>query len=378
MIYKDFQDIKLSGLGLGMMRFPVIDGKDSVIDEEKTAEMIDYAYKNGINYYDTAWGYHNGNSELIAGKCLSKYPRDTYYLATKFPGYDNSNFGKVEEIFEEQLKKCRTDYFDFYLFHNVYEGNIDDYLDDGKYKTFEYLIEQKRNGRIRHLGFSTHGSCEVISRFLAACGEYMEFCQLQLNYMDWHFQSCEEKVKLVTDAGIPVWVMEPVRGGRLAKASDEMLAKMHEMRPDESVVGWAFRFLQTLPEVTMVLSGMSNMDQLKENIATYSENKPLTAEEKDCLISQIDEECKKAEVPCTACHYCVSHCPKQLEIPDLISLYNEHKITEGGFIAPMAVSSMAEDKRPANCIACHSCERVCPQGIRISEIMQDFSRMIDM
>ncbi len=378
MIYKTFQDEKLSALGLGMMRLPVVDGNDAQVDEAQAEAIVDYAYEHGINYFDTAWGYHGGNSELVAGKALSKYPRDTYYLATKFPGYDNSNFGKVEEIFEEQLKKCKTKYFDFYLFHNVYEGNIDDYLDEEKFKTFSYLLEQKKNGRIRHLGFSAHGSREVIKRFLDAYGKYMEFCQLQLNYMDWHFQDCDEKVALLNEWDIPVWVMEPLRGGRLAKASDEMTAKMKEMRPDETVPGWAFRFLQSFPEVKMVLSGMSNLEQLKENIRTYEEDKPLTEEEKKVLLAQIDEESKKAGLPCTACHYCTSHCPKELEIPELIALYNEHKVTGGGFIAPMAVASMPEEKRPSACIGCRSCEKVCPQQIKISEAMTDFSSMIGM
>ncbi len=185
MIYRKFQDMQLSGLGLGMMRLPVVNGNDGVVDENAVAEMVDYAYKNGINYFDTAWGYHGGNSELAAGKCLSKYPRESYYLATKFPGYDPSNMGKVEERFEKQLEKCQTAYFDFYLFHNVYEGNIDDYLDP-KYGILEYLLKQKENGRIKHLGFSAHGSTEVIRRFLDACGEHMEFCELQINNMDWH------------------------------------------------------------------------------------------------------------------------------------------------------------------------------------------------
>ncbi len=377
MIFRDFQDIKLSGLGLGMMRLPVIDGDDSRVDETAAAELIDYAYKNGVNYFDTAWGYHNGNSELTAGKYLSKYPRDTYYLASKFPGYDNSNMPKAKEIFERQLEKCRTPYFDFYLFHNVYEGNVDDYLNP-RFGILSYLLEQKKNGRIKHLGFSAHGSVEVIKRFLDAYGEHMEFCQLQLNYMDWHFQNANQKVELLQTAGIPVWVMEPLRGGKLAKASQEMTSVLQSMRPEESVPAWAFRFLQSIPGVTMVLSGMSNMEQLKANIATWLEDKPLNQEEFNRLVSMADEETRKGGLPCTACHYCTSHCPQSLPIPELIALYNEHKITGGGFIAPMAVGSMPEEKRPANCIGCRSCERVCPQQIKISEMMKDFSAMIDM
>lgn len=377
MIYRKFKDLSLSGLGLGLMRPPVVDGNDNVVDESAALEMIDRAYKSGINYFDTAWGYHDGNSELTAGKALSRYPRESFYLASKFPGYDNSNMPKVKEIFEKQLEKCRTPYFDFYLFHNVYEGNIDDYLDP-KFGILDYLLEQKKNGRIKHLGFSTHGSIEVIKRFLAAYGEHMEFCQIQLNYMDWHFQNAEEKVRLLNEAGIPIWVMEPLRGGRLAKASEEKEAVMKAMRPDETVPAWAFRFQQSIPGVTMVLSGMSSMEQLTANMETYAEDKPLTEEEFNKLVAVQDEETKKGGLPCTACHYCITHCPQELPIPELIALYNEHKITGGGFIAPMAVGSMAPEKRPANCLGCRSCEQVCPQQIKISEMMTDFNAILGM
>lgn len=377
MVHKKFQDLELSGLGLGMMRLPVVEGDDGRIDEAAAAEMIDCAYHSGINYFDTAWGYHNGNSELVAGKYLSRYPRESYFLASKFPGYDLANMDKVEEIFQRQLEKCRTPYFDFYLFHNVYEGNIDAYLDP-KYGILDYLLRQKENGRIRHLGFSAHGSVEVIRRFLDAYGKHMEFCQLQVNYMDWHFQNAQEKVELLNQAGIPVWVMEPLRGGRLAKASDGLAAAMKSMRPEESVPSWAFRFLQSVPGVTMVLSGMSTMEQLKANIETFKTDAPLTQAEFDALVKYVDDEVKSAGLPCTACHYCTSHCPKELPIPELIALYNEHKAAGGGFIAPMAVGSMPEEKRPANCVGCRSCEQVCPQQIKISEMMSEFSAMIGM
>lgn len=376
MIYRDFQDIKLSGLGLGMMRLPVIDGNESQIDEVKASEMIEYAMKNGINYYDTAWGYHSGNSEITVGKFLSKYPRESYYLASKFPGYDNTNMPKVKEIFEKQLEKCQTPYFDFYLFHNVYEGNIDDYLNP-KFGILDYLLEQKKNGRIRHLGFSAHGDLDVIQRFLDAYGEHMEFCQLQINYMDWHFQNAKAKTELIQKYNIPVWVMEPLRGGKLADAPENMKKEMLEMRPNESIPAWAFRFLQTLG-VTVVLSGMSDMEQLKENIAVWETDKPLTSEEFDKIIALADDETRKGGLPCTACHYCTSHCPQKLPIPELIALYNEHKITGGGFIAPMTVGSMPSDQRPANCIGCQSCEQVCPQQIKISKAMKEFSAAINM
>ena len=180
MIYKKFGDIKLSALGFGTMRLPVKNGNDADIDEAAAEKMIDYAMKHGVNYYDTAWGYHSGNSELVVGKILQKYPRDSFYLASKFPGYDLANIDRVEEIFEKQLEKCRVDYFDFYLFHNVCEMNIKEYLDES-HGIFAYLIEQKRNGRIKHLGFSVHGSMDVLTRFLDKYGKYMEFGQLQLN-----------------------------------------------------------------------------------------------------------------------------------------------------------------------------------------------------
>ena len=375
MIYKEFQDIRLSSLGFGMMRLP--GGCDNPqIDEAQTAEMIDYAIRNGVNYFDTAWGYHQGNSERVAGKLLSEYPRESYYLASKFPGYDVSNFGHVEEIFEEQLKKCRTDYFDFYLLHNIYEKNIDAYLDDATYHTVSYLLEQKAKGRIRHLGFSAHGEYEVMERFLAAYGDKMEFCQIQLNYLDWHFQKADKKVELLNRHNIPIWVMEPLRGGRLAILPEDAASKLKTLRPEETVPGWAFRFLQSVPGVTMVLSGMSDLPQMKENIATFSESKPLSKEELDALVGIADDMVQGGILPCTACRYCTSYCPQGLDIPRLLALYNEHTFSGGGFLAPMAVEALPEDKRPSACVGCRSCEAVCPQQIKISEAMAAFAKLL--
>ena len=372
MIYREFQGLKLSALGMGAMRLPVMDGDDSRIDEEAAKAMVDYAMSQGVNYYDTAWGYHGGQSELVMGRALKKYPRDSFYLATKFPGYDLSNMDKAEEIFEKQLEKCGVEYFDFYLFHNVCEMNIDAYLDP-KYGIHEYLMRQKENGRIRHLGFSAHGSYDVMRRFLEAYGRDMEFCQIQLNYLDWKFQDAENKVKLLDEYRIPVWVMEPLRGGKLASLAEEDEAKLTALRPEEKIPAWAFRFLQSLPEVTVTLSGMSNMEQLQENIRTFGEERPLNEEERQTLLDIADGMVKKIAVPCTACHYCVSHCPQGLDIPHLLSLYNEHSFTGGGFIAPMALSAISKDKWPSACIGCRSCEAVCPQQIKISEVMADFA-----
>ncbi|MCI9168783.1 MAG: oxidoreductase [Dorea sp.] len=369
MVYKDFQDLKLSALGMGTMRLPLIDGRDEQIDEEKAAEIIGRAFEKGINYFDTAWGYHGGNSELVMGKLLEKYPRDSFYLATKFPGYDLANMPKVKEIFDKQLEKCRVDYFDFYLFHNVCEMNIDAYLDE-QYGIDRYLMKQKENGRIRHLGFSAHGEYDVMKRFLEKYGDHMEFCQLQINYIDWNFQEAKRKVELLNEYHIPVWVMEPLRGGKLAALSADAETALKELRPEETVPAWAFRFLQSLPEVKVILSGMSSVEQLEENIRTFGEEKPLNDTEMEKLLGIADNMING--VPCTACHYCTSHCPNGIDIPAMLKLYNEHVFTGGGFIAPMTLQAVPEENRPSACVGCRSCEAVCPQQIKISEVLADF------
>lgn len=375
MIYRDFQDMKLSALGFGSMRLPVADGNDAQIDEAAALAMVDYALAHGVNYFDTAWGYHSGNSELVMGKALARHPREKFFLATKFPGYDLANMDKVEAIFEKQLEKCHVDYFDFYLFHNVCEMNIDAYLDP-KYGIHDYLMKQKASGRIRHLGFSAHGAYPVLKRFLDAYGNDMEFCQLQINYLDWDFQDAKAKVELLKEHNIPVWVMEPLRGGKLAHLAPEYEARLKALRPQESIPAWAFRFLQSLPTVAVTLSGMSDMEQLKANIATFAEDKPLTNAEMEALLAIAKEMTQKIALPCTACHYCVSHCPQGLDIPRLLELYNEHCFTGGGFIAPMALAAVPEDKLPSACLGCRSCEAVCPQQIKISEAMADFAQKL--
>lgn len=374
MVYKNFKDLKLSALGFGAMRLPTADGTpDAPIDEEKTAEMAAYAIEHGVNYFDTAYGYHDGNSEIVMGKVLGDYPRDSFYLATKFPGYDLANMDKVEAIFEEQLQKCNVEYFDFYLFHNVYEKNIDPYMNE-KYGIMEYLMKQKEAGRIRHLGFSAHGRYDVMKRFLEAYGDRMEFCQIQLNYLDWKLQDAEAKVALLREYNIPVWVMEPLRGGRLASLSQENEEKLKALRPDEKIPAWGFRFLQSIPEVTMVLSGMSSLEQMKENIATFAEDKPVTDKEMETLMEVTDSMLDI--LPCTACRYCTTHCPQKLDIPTLLALYNEVRFVNG-LITHMAVDAMPEDKRPGACIGCQSCEAVCPQQLEIAAAMADFTEKLN-
>ncbi len=371
MIYKEFQGQKLSALGLGCMRLPT-KGNDKEIDIDASREMVAYAMKNGVNYYDTAWGYHGGQSEPIIGELLSAYPRESFYLASKFPGYDLANMGKVEEIFEKQLQRCKVEYFDFYMFHNVCELNINGYLDESN-RIFKYLSEQKKNGRIRHLGFSAHGSLETLERFLNAYGDAMEFCQLQINWLDWKFQNADAKVKMMTDRGIPVWVMEPVRGGKLCRIDEKHSKALAEMAPNRSLADWAFRFIQSLPEVVVTLSGMSNMEQLKENIEIFNTEAPLGEKELSRLAEIAKEMTSVGTLPCTSCRYCISHCPMGLNIPWLIGLYNEQIYSKGGFITPMAIQSLPENKKPYACIGCCACEAVCPQNIKISKLMAEYS-----
>ena len=371
MIYKDFQDLKLSALGMGCMRLPTVDGRDDCPDLDAAAKMAALAIDRGVNYFDTAWGYHGGNSEVTMGKILSAYPRESFYLADKFPGYDLANMGRVREIFEEQLKKCGVDYFDFYLFHNVCEMNVQQYLDP-QYGILEYLLEQKRQGRIRHLGLSCHGALPVLERFLDDYGQYMEFCQLQLNYVDWDFQDCRRKVDLLNRRNIPVWVMEPLRGGKLARVTEEQAAPLKALRPQETIPGWAFRFLQTVPGVTMILSGMSSLEQVQGNLETFQTDAPLNQTEWDAVLD-LAKALTNGALPCTACRYCVSHCPQELDIPALLALYNEHTFTGGGFIPAMALSAMPKEKWPSACVACRSCEAVCPQQLSIADAMADFA-----
>lgn len=337
MEYYDFKGLQLSALGFGAMRLPVIDGDDANVDESTTIEMVDYAYDHGINYFDTAWGYHGGNSERVLGRALARYPRESFYLADKFPGYDTSNFGKHEQIFAEQLARCGVDYFDFYLMHNVCELNIEQYLDDAKYGTLSFFRRQVEEGRIKHLGFSVHGNLETFMRFLEAYGDIVEFCQIQLNYMDWDFQNARGKVEELQRRDLAIMAMEPLRGGILISLGDDDMAPLRQLRPAANAVEWAFAYVRGVKGVGTVLSGMSNMEQLRENVSLFEREDALSAEEEAALLALGHKLASAKGVPCTACHYCVSHCPVELDIPRLLELYNEHlSRPDFAFIAPMA------------------------------------------
>lgn len=373
MIYNNFADMKISSLGYGCMRFP-LDG-DGKIDVAETKKLIDYAMANGINYYDTAWGYLGGESEIVTGKLLSQYPRDSYYLASKFPGYDLNNMDKVEKIFERQLEKCGVEYFDFYLFHNVCEYNIDAYL-NSEYGIYDYLIEQKKNGRIKHLGFSTHGSFETITRFLDAYGDDMEFCQIQLNWLDWEFQDAKRVCELLNKKNIPIWVMEPVRGGRLTTLVPKYADKLKEINSERTLAEWAFDFVKSVSGVALTLSGMSTMEQLKENVRIFSNESSLTSSDIDALIMLGREITKIDFLPCTSCKYCTEGCPMGINIPRIVDLYNEYLYSGIGNRIMSSINSMEDDKKPSACIGCQACEALCPQNIKISEMMKKFADIL--
>jgi len=370
MIYSNFQGEQLPLLGFGTMRLPLL--ADGNVNEPLVGEMVDYAMAHGVNYFDTAWPYHNGVSETVVSKALRKYDRASYALATKYPGHQISSSYDPADIFEKQLKKCGVEYFDYYLLHNVYENSMPVYLDP-KWGILDYFKEQKRLGRIKHLGFSSHGRLENLREFLDICGEDMEFCQIQLNYLDWTLQEAAEKVALLNERNIPVWVMEPVRGGRLAKLSDAEEARLKAARPDESIPAWAFRFLQDIPGVAMILSGMSNMAQMAENVETFAVRKPLTREETDLLLDIA--EGMKNSIPCTACRYCCEGCPMELDIPMLLATYNELRFSPS-VNTSMRLDALPADKRPAACIACGKCAEICPQKIDVPKAMEEFDAVL--
>jgi len=372
MLYTEFKNKRLSKLGLGTMRFPVIDGDDSKIDFDKTREIIDFAIKNGVNYFDTGYGYHGGNSEVVLGEVLSNYPRESYYLADKLPGYHLANIGNAESIFEEQLQRCKTDYFDFYLFHNVCELNVEAYINDN---TRAFLERELKSGRIRHLGFSIHGGTDVLNRFLEAYGDILEFCQIQLNWLDYDFQKAREKVEILNARNMPIFVMEPVRGGKLTKLEEAHAEKLKSFR-DVSPAEWAFRFVQSVKGVAVTLSGMGSLDMIRDNVRIFSDDCPLSGEEIETLRAMSREITSRVTVPCTECRYCVPHCPMGLNIPWFMDLYNENTFSKGGFRARLALKSLAKEKLPSACISCRSCEEVCPQQIKISEILEQFSQQV--
>lgn len=355
MIYTNFADEQLSLLGFGLMRLPESNGE---IDRNQVAEMLDIAIEGGINYFDTAWPYHDGKSETLIGELLQKYPRDKFYLADKYPGHQHFPEHHPEQIFKKQLRKCKVDYFDFYLMHNICENSIETYL-DSRWHLLDYFLEQKKQGRIRHLGFSSHADLPTLKRFLdSEWGRHMEFCQIQLNYLDWTLQHAMEKVKLLNDYGIPIWCMEPLRGGRLVEPTAE--------KP--------FRWLQEIEGVQMILSGMSTKEQMLENVRIFADRKPLIEADVNLLMEKAKE--MLSDIPCTVCRYCCNECPQHLDIPAFMHSLNDFRVTPEGqisFTPIMYIESLPEHLQPSACLECGACRQQCPQKIDIPAAMEELS-----
>ncbi len=373
MIFNDFQGKRLPMLGFGAMRLPVIktDTGDE-IDLSQTEKMVELAMASGVNYFDTAYPYHGGKSEIVMGELLRKYPRESYYLADKYPGHQLRDEYRPSEVFEDQLKKCGVDYFDFYLLHNVNEKSMEVYLDP-KWGIIDYFKEQKRQGRIKHLGFSTHATAEGLEEFLSLHGKDMEFCQIQLNYLDYKLQNAKRKVELLREHQIPIWVMEPLRGGRIVNLPEYEVEGIRRLSPSSTAVSLAFRWLMGIEGVDVILSGMSSMEQLRENISIFASKDP-TSEEENRLLSDIADRLMSA-VPCTGCRYCTDGCPMGLDIPMLISVYNEMKYAKT-VNAAMRVEFLPDDKKPQACIACGKCRTSCPQNIDIPTVLYELSEMM--
>ena len=367
MIYSDFKGIKLSRLGMGNMRLPSLgeDKWNSPINYPESHKMMETALKGGVNYFDTAYVYQNGDSERCVGQGMKGFPRDSFYLATKFNYRANPDY---KAVFEEQLKRLQTDHIDFYLLHCLLESNIDDYLNCG---CIEYFEQMKKEGKIRYLGFSNHASPETLRRFADA--HSWDFAQIQMNYLDWEFSTAEEEYNILTEHNIPVVVMESVRGGRLSSLTPELDAKLKEAQPDWSVSSWAFRWLMTHENVIVMLSGMSTMEQVEDNLKTFNDGRALTKEQSDFLIDIAHKFKEGFSVPCTACRYCTPNCPQQLDIPAMLKVYNDYKYERrwdrGAF------KDYDTDKLPSNCVGCGTCTEHCPQKIDIPSYMTKLAKL---
>ena len=379
MIYREFKDRKLSMLGFGCMRF-VSDPSTGEIDQEKVNAMFDLAIQGGVNYFDTAYPYLGGKSELAMAEALSRYPRDSYYIADKFPGHSLTEPIDNTALFHVSLRKCRTDYFDFYLLHNITEWSVK-YYESSEYHIIPDILQMKEEGKIRYLGFSCHAGPELLDAFLTRHEGVFDFVQIQLNYLDWTLQDAKKKYEIIARHGLGVWVMEPCRGGRLALLPESESAKLRALHKDTGSTGsypgdasYAFRFLQDLPEVKMILSGMNEVFQVEDNLRTFREEWPLTAGERSVLLD-IAENLKQG-VPCTGCRYCCDGCPSGLDIPYLLQCYNDYSYART--LPPsMRIDALVEEKRPAACIGCGQCTHACPQSIDVPSALEKLAEMYE-
>ena len=364
--------IEVSRLGFGCMRFPT--KTDGTIDREKSLDLIDYAYLHGVNYFDTAYRYHEGESEEFVKEALSRYPRESYYLATKFPiGFmPEVSEEAVDKIFDEQLKKTCAGYFDFYLVHDLSAPNFQrmKYL-----KVLEKLEKRKAAGQIRHLGFSFHDTPAVLQEIVDYYDKW-EFCQIQLNFLDWTYQDAKGQYEILTQKGIPVIVMEPVRGGafaELGKESDELLKAA---RPNDSIASWAMRYCGSLPNVHVILSGMTEMYQVEDNVKTFENFEPFTQKDYELIEEVLKIRERTRTIPCTSCRYCVEYCPQGINIPEMFSIYNRYMITGSSYALNEDINSTDPKNLPKNCIGCGACAEHCPQKIEIPSRMQEIDQAI--
>ena len=362
---------EISLLGMGCMRFPTIE-ETGEIDEAEAQKIVDYAYGHGVNYFDTAFMYHGGKSEGFIGKALKKYPRESYNLITKMPGWEIKEPSDVERIFNLQLSRCGVDYFDFYLCHSVRENNFAFYE---KNHVFEFLTEMKKQGKVRHIGFSFHDTPEVLETVI---DKYpWEFVQIQLNYLDWEQQDAKRQYEIIKSRGIQCIIMEPVRGGALADLCEEANEVLLSAQPDKSIASWAIRYAASLDNVLTVLSGMTSMEQVKDNVATLSDFAPLSDAEQGTLATALDIYKRKDTVPCTGCRYCMD-CPFGVDIPGVFAAFNEYMINKKKEPFLSAYDEFERAGAAAQfCKSCGKCMKLCPQGIQIPEKMEQIAALVD-
>ena len=366
-------------LGFGLMRLPLTDANDKgSIDIEALKEMVDTFMEQGFTYFDTAWMYCAFKSENAVKEALTdRYPRDRYTLTTKL----HASYLKTKEdrdrIFEEQRQKTGVDYFDYYLIHAIDQELYSIY---NEMDCFNWLIEKKKQGLVKHIGFSYHDSAEFLDQVLTEHPE-MEFVQLQMNYLDWESAEVQSRkcYEVAIKHGKPVIVMEPVKGGTLADVPAEVRESFAAYHPDLSVPSWAIRFVASLDNVAMVLSGMSNMEQLMDNISYMKEFVPMNAEETE-LVHKAAEMIKDSiSIPCTGCSYCTEGCPMQIAIPDLFRVYNKSKRGEITDVeANEEYRQLTESGGKAReCLACGQCQVACPQHLEIINYLNDVAKCME-
>ena len=371
-----FNPNEMPKLGFGLMRLPK---QDETIDIAHVCRMVDAYMAAGLNYFDTAYVYHGGKSEVAAGEALVKrYPRDSFYLATKLPAWEMHSADDRDRIFKEQLARAGVDYYDFYLLHSIEEGNIETYE---RYDCFNWGIQKKAVGKIRHFGFSVHGSPELLERVLDEHPE-TEFVQIQLNYADWENPVVQSGrlYDILHQRDIPMIIMEPVKGGTLASLRPDLEEKYKALRPDSSIASWAFRFVASLPGVMTILSGMSSEEQMADNLQTFANFEPLTEQERATVDEVRRIMLDVPQIGCTACRYCTDGCPMGISIPDVfrsvntMKLYNETFRPKGFYNGLVNAGKTA---RASECIACGQCEGVCPQHLPIISLLQEASGLLD-